>query len=320
LSSITLSIDVHGGDFGFSNMMPAIAKVLHGSDLPFRLALCGKKEDIENSILEMRLEPFVDSGRIFIVDASQEIPAGESVSRIWRNFPDSSLVRSVSIQHEGLADATLSAGDTGALFAASVFVLGREEGVTRPALAATLPTETGKTVLLLDVGASLDCNPEHLLGFGTMGYSYMKRISRDASPKVGLLNVGTEAHKGTIKIRRANEMFEKECEGYIGYVEGGDMLRGNCSVVVCDGFIGNALLKNSESLFNFIKKQIAGSISGSASAKLDLFNSEIYGSVPILGLNGHVFKAHGGSSVNALSHAIATALKTVYLLREPEKA
>lgn len=300
-------------------MMPAIAKVIQQSDNLFRLALCGRKEDIEKSISEMRLECYMDSGRIFIVDAPQEIPADESVSRIWRNFPDSSLVRSVSLQHEGLADATLSAGDTGALFAASVFILGRAEGVSRPALAATLPTETGKTVLLLDVGASLDCNPEHLLGFGKMGFSYMKRISHNDLPKVGLLNVGTERHKGTAKIRRANELFEQSCEGYVGYVEGGDMLRGNCSVVVCDGFIGNALLKNSESLFSFIKKQISGSISGVASAKLDLFNSEIYGSVPILGLNGHVFKAHGGSSVNALTHAIVTALKTVHLLRDSEK-
>ena len=320
MSSITLSIDVHGGDYGIQNVMPAVAKVLRESNQTFRLALCGRKSEIEQTISEMRLDSFVESGRIFIVSAEQEVPKGESVSRIWRNYPESSLVKAIAIQNDGIANASLSAGDTGALFASSVFVLGRQDTISRPALAATLPTETGKTVLLLDVGASLDCNPEHLLGFGQMGYAYMKLLNREQDPKIGLLNVGTEEHKGTVKIRRANELFVQSCPGYIGYVEGGDMLRGNCSVVVCDGFIGNALLKNSESLFSFMKKQIAGYISGSASAKLDLFNSEIYGSVPILGLNGHVFKAHGGSSINALTHAIATALKTVYLLSESEKA
>lgn len=320
MSSRTLAIDVHGGDVGITNVMPAIAQVLNSSDGDFTLALCGVKSEIENHISNLRLGSFLESGRIFIIDAPQVVPPGESVSRIWRNYPESSLVRAVSCQKEGLADATLSAGDTGALFAASVFLLGREEGVTRPALAATLPTEAGGTVLLLDVGASLDCNPEHLLNFGQIGYRYMKRLDNLNEPSVGLLNVGTESHKGTAKIRHAHTLFSESCPGYYGYVEGGDMLKGKHSVVVCDGFIGNALLKNSESLFSFMKRQIAGALSGQVSKRLEMFNSEIYGSVPILGINGNVFKAHGGSSINAITHAVATALKTVYLLHESDKA
>lgn len=320
MSSITLAIDVHGGDAGITHVMPAVAQTLQLSKGDFRLALCGIKEEIENQISELRLDSFLESGRIFIVDSPEVVPEGESVSRIWRNYPNSSLVKAVSLQKEGVAHATLSAGDTGALFAASVFLLGREKGVGRPALAATLPTETGRTVLLMDVGASLECKAEHLLGFGQIGYRYMQQINGEESPSVGLLNVGVESHKGTHKIRKANALFEKQCPGYTGYVEGGDMLRGNHSVVVCDGFVGNALLKNSESLFSFMKRHVADGLSGKANARLELFNSEIYGSVPILGLNGTVFKAHGGSSVNALTHAVATALKTVYLLGESGKA
>lgn len=320
MSSRTLAIDVHGGDAGIANVMPAVAQVLNSSKGDFSLALCGIREEIENYVSNLRLGSFLESGRIFIVDAPQVVPAGESVSRIWRNYPESSLVKAVSCQKEGIADATLSAGDTGSLFAASLFLLGREEGVSRPALAATLPTEAGGTVLLLDVGASLECKPEHLLNFGQMGYRYMKRLESSKEPSVGLLNVGTESHKGTAKVHRAHALFQESCPGYSGYVEGGDMLRGKHAVVVCDGFIGNALLKNSESLFSFMKRQIAGALSGQVSKRLEMFNSELYGSVPILGINGNVFKAHGGSSTNAITHAVATALKTVYLLHESDKA
>ncbi len=320
MSSKTLAIDVNGGDVGITNVMSAVAQVLQVSRMDFRLALCGAEEQIKSMIKKLRLDSFVESGRIFIVDAHQVVPPGESISRIWRNFPDSSLVRAVSMQKDGDADATLSAGDTGTLFAAAVFLLGRAEGVSRPALAATLPTEKGKTVLLLDVGASLECKAEHLLNFGQIGYNYMRRLNGEVSPLVGLLNVGTEVHKGPARIRAANELFEKSCPGYAGYVEGDDVLRGDHSVVVCDGFVGNVLLKNSESLFSFMKRQIVDSLSGSASKRLEIFNFEIYGSVPILGINGNVFKAHGGSSVNALTHAVVTALKTVYLLHESDKA
>ncbi len=300
--------------------MPAIAQVLQLCGDNFKIALCGHSEQIHKEITRIRLDSFLESGRIFIVDAPDVVPEGESISRIWRKYPNSSLVKAVALQRDGMAHATLSAGDTGTLFAASLFLLGREEGVARPALAATLPTENGSTVLLLDVGASLECKAEHLLGFGQIGYRYMQSINNESSPKVGLLNVGTEEHKGTTKIRNANTLFTKSCPGYTGYVEGGDILRGDHAVVVCDGFIGNALLKNSESLFSFMKRQIAGSLSGDVSKKLDMFNSEIYGSVPILGINGAVFKAHGGSSVNALTHAVATALKTVQLLSESDKS
>jgi len=301
-------------------MIPAIAQVLKLGGDNFKIALCGRSNVIQEEIQKLRLGSYLESGRIFIVDAPDVIPQGESVSRIWRKYPNSPLVKAVALQRDGTANATLSAGDTGTLFAASLFLLGREEGVSRPALAATMPTENGSTVLLLDVGASLECKAEHLLGFGQIGYRYMQSINRESTPKVGLLNVGTELHKGTSKIRYANTLFSESCPGYTGYVEGGDILSGNHSVVVCDGFIGNALLKNSESLFSFMKRQIAGSLSGDISKKLDMFNSEIYGSVPILGINGVVFKAHGGSSTNALTHAVATALKTVQLLSESDKS
>ncbi len=320
MQSITLAVDVHGGDVGVTQVIPAVAQVLQLSSDNFTIALCGRTKEIQEEITKIRLDSFLESGRIFIVDAPEVVPAGESMSRIWRKYPNSSLIKAVSLQKEGIAHATLSAGDTGVLFAAALFLLGREKGVSRPALAATMPTETGSTVLLLDVGASLECKAEHLLGFGQIGYRYMQSINQDKNPKVGLLNVGSEPHKGTTKIKYANELFTQSCPGYTGYVEGGDILRGDHAVVVCDGFIGNALLKNSESLFSFMKRQIAGSLSGDVSKRLDMFNSEIYGSVPILGINGAVFKAHGGSSTNALTHAVATALKTVQLLSESDKS
>lgn len=315
MPSITLSIDIYGGDGGITYVMSAVAKVLCMVDGDIAFALCGKEEDIIPHIKSLRLEPFLDSNRIFIVE-SYKIPMGTtSTSRVWRTYPESSLVKSIQLQKDGIADATLSAGDTGAIYATSIFTLGRADGISRPALAATMPSEAGKTVLLLDVGASLDSKPEHLFNFGEIGFDYIKKINGEEKPNVGLLNIGSEDYKGTKKIREAAQLLQKNCLGYNGYVEGDGILKGDNSVVVCDGFVGNVVLKNSEQLFRFMRKLVSGSLNEPASKKLEIFNSEIYGSVPILGIKGNVFKAHGGSSVNALVHAITTALKTLYLLK-----
>jgi glycerol-3-phosphate acyltransferase PlsX len=320
LSSITLAIDIHGGDRGIDFMMPAIATVINGSGSSLNFILCGVKSEIEESIKTLRLDSLYESGRILIEEATNTSQEETSISRIWRTHPDSSLVKSISLQQDGRAHATLSAGDTGALFASSIFLLGKEDGVSRPALAATLPSEAGRTVLLLDVGASLDCRAEHLANFGKIGFDYMSKMCRGVTPKVGLLNVGKESYKGTAKIKEVNTILEAMNINYSGYIEGSDILTGEHTVVVCDGFSGNLILKNSEQLFRFMRKMVEKSLSEPAAKRLDVFNSEIYGSVPILGIRGNVFKAHGGSSINALTHAVATAVKTVYLLQESKQA
>ena len=316
MSTIALAIDIHGGDNGIEYMMPALALVINVSrDSSVLFTLCGERDEIEEKIVQLRLEDFYKSGRISIVQATKLPNANTSLSRIWRKHPDSSLVKAIELQRDGVVDATLSAGDTGALFASAIFLLGREDGVSRPALAATLPSENGSTVLLLDVGASLDCNATHLANFGTIGYNYMKRIQPQLDPSVGLLNVGREEYKGTAKIKEVDRLLRDSGINYKGFIEGGDILTGEYNVVVCDGFSGNLILKNSEQLFRFMRRMVSDGITGSAAKRLDILNSEVYGSVPILGTKGNVFKAHGGSSVNALSHAIGTAVKSLQLLK-----
>jgi glycerol-3-phosphate acyltransferase PlsX len=269
---------------------------------------------MSENIKEMSLEQEIASGRISFFHAPQVIPDDETVSRVWRNYQNSSLVASIALQKEGVVDASLSAGETGALFSTALFLLGREKGVSRPALAATLPTQTGQNVLLLDVGANLECRGSHLVDFAKLGEKHMRALRGGVAPRVALLNVGHEASKGTRAVRECAEILSSDLENYVGFIEGSYLLSGDADVVVCDGFTGNAMLKLSESVFQFVKKHLAESLTGEALDKMELFNADLYGSVPVLGVNGHVFKAHGGSSINALTHAIITAVKTVYLV------
>jgi len=276
---------------------------------PFAVCLCGE----EGRIRRVMADIGEDAERCgFAIEHCPEvISEGDRRSTVWKTKKGSSIVRCVALQKEGLSDASVSAGDTGVLIGSALFILGCVDGVARPALAAFIPTPK-KPVLIMDVGANIDCRAELLAGFARLGCEYVGRVRGGKAPKAALLNVGSEPHKGPPAVRAAAELLEG-CENYIGFIEGNKVFSGEADVVVCDGFVGNALLKACESFYALTAEFLADSKETYEllSQKISALNPESYGAVPFLGIKGTVLKAHGGSSVTSIKNAVLTAVRAV---------
>lgn len=306
-----LAIDVESGDFG---PQVIIAGILHARQMvhePLKVYICGKR----SAILQVvdSLDAYTQLGDFEIVDCCGVIQKEEQRATVWKRRTNASIVRCITLQKERVVDASISAGDTAILMGAALFILGRGQGVVRPALAAFLPTIKKKPALLLDVGANLNCRTEYLDSFAAMGSRYVSRFFGIQTPKVALLNIGKEAGKGTRIIAEAHQALQKSCEGYIGFVEGNDVLVGDADVVVCDGFCGNVLLKACESLHRLVGSVLEDKVKLSQMFKENMMvlDPENYGAVPFLGIQGTVLKAHGGSSSRAIANAILTAITAV---------
>ncbi|HML39028.1 MAG TPA: phosphate acyltransferase PlsX [Bacillota bacterium] len=256
--------------------------------------------------------------KITVVHASQVIESEDAPVKAVRTKQDSSMVRGITMVKNGEADLFVSAGNTGAIMAAGLFILGRIQGIDRPAIASTYPI-LGKSgvSLLVDSGANAECKPNNLLEFATMGSIYMEKVLNTKKPTVGLVNIGTEESKGTTVLKAAFEMLSKSHLNFIGNVEARDIPKGACDVVVCDGFVGNIILKLTEGLaWNILKllkqKFTSGAVSKMGalllSGKLKELKSEFdyseYGGAPILGVKGAVVKMHGSSGANAVKNTI----------------
>jgi glycerol-3-phosphate acyltransferase PlsX len=224
---------------------------------------------------------------------------------------DSSLVQCVELQKKGLADASVSAGNTGAFMGAALFGLGRIECVCRPAIAIAIPTVTGQS-LMLDMGANADCRPQHLFEFARMGQIYVERMWNIQNPKVGLLSVGEESSKGNEAVVTCHQLLLKSNMNFIGNVEGNDILFGKSDVISCDGFVGNVLLKFYESIPGLLKSTL-GDLLRNEKAKgfLEKFNKESYGGAELLGINGVVIVSHGSSTPISIKNALDKACKMV---------
>lgn len=308
-----LAIDVHGGDFGAETLIKGVISALDERREPFIVHLCGDKNIINHTLNSLKFSEKIEDNRLIIEHCPQSMSSRDIPSRVWKSKSDSSIVRCISLQKEGKVNGSLSAGDTRILMGASIFILGRLKNVTRPALAAFIPTTSHRPSLLIDVGANLNCRTDHLVAFGKMGYQYVKNLFSIENPSVALLNIGKEPSKGTRTIVDAGNVLTDECGGYGGFIEGGRVLAGDADVIVCDGFAGNVLLKACESfyclsmavlgknreLISIMKKQIA------------ILNPENYGAAPLLGIKGTVFKAHGSSSSRAIANAILMAIKAI---------
>lgn len=273
--------------------------------------MCGNRRRIETVIDELGAAERL--GDVEIVECNDIIDPGERRASVWKKQTGAAVVRCITLQKEGAADASISAGDTAILMGAALFILGRTEGALRPALGAFLPTVGKKPVLLLDVGANLNCRAEHLVSFAMLGERYVNRFRGVPQPAVALLNIGKEAVKGTREITDAGTVLAGKCTGYTGFIEGNDVLTGDADVVVCDGFSGNVLLKACESFH-----RLAGSVLGEAAVldveykrRMMILDPDSYGAVPFLGIDGTVLKAHGGSSSRAIANAIAAAVTAV---------
>jgi len=254
--------------------------------------------------------------RLQIVHAPERINSSDSPAAAVRRKRESSIVVGIKLHQEGEADAFVSAGSTGAVMAASLFFLRRLPGVDRPAIGTVLPTATGPT-LMLDAGANVDCKPHHLVQFAHLGKIYAQDLMGVHRPRVGLLNIGEEPEKGNELVVETHRMLQGESTlHFVGNVEGREIIRGACDVLVCDGFSGNLLLKFYESVAGFVIGLLKREVEHSA---VDLNFEEVFrvldyseiGGAPLLGVNGISIISHGESTPKAIRNALGVAAQAV---------
>lgn len=285
----------------------------------FDITLIGDEEEIRR-ILEA--EDY-EKERIFVKATTEVITNHDKPTEAIRTKKDSSMVVGFRMLKSKMGDAFLSAGNTGALLTASLLLLGRIKGVLRPALGAIIPTK-GRETLLIDAGLNSAVRPESYVQFAHFGIEYMKALYGLDDPSVGLVNIGSEDSKGTPTVRDANELLRSAGINFVGNLEGNDVINGRAKVVVCDGFVGNVLLKFFEGTGMFfleglkgvLKKNILNKVAG-AVVKKDLgdffrpMNPDIVGGAPILGVEGLVMKSHGSSKVLTIKNVIAKTVRLV---------
>ena len=248
----------------------------------------------------------------------------EAPVRAVRSKKDSSIVKGINMVKSGDGDIFISAGSTGALLSGGLFILGRIQGIDRPALASIYPIVGGEADLLIDAGANSECKPNNLLEFGIMGNIYMEKVVGRTSPRVGLVNIGTEAAKGSTLTKAAYELLEQSNMNFIGNVEAREVPKGACDVIVCDGFTGNVILKLTEGLawniLQVIKKKFTDGVKAKLGAALLIdklgelkkeFDYSEYGGAPILGVKGPIVKMHGSSNANAVKNTIVKGIPFV---------
>lgn len=303
-----LAIDAMGGDHAPKEIVLGAMKAIDVFK-DIHIVLVGDEPKIRGYLTKEE--------RISVIHTDEVILATDEPVRAVRRKKNASMVVAAKLVADGEADACISAGNTGALMAAGLFVVGRIEGIDRPALAPTLPTIGGEGFLLLDVGANVDAKPEHLLHNAIMGSIYSEKVRGIEKPRVGLLNIGTEEKKGNELSKQAFELLQQSNIHFVGNVEARDLLDGVADVVVTDGFTGNMVLKTIEgtamSVFKMLKTTLSSSIKSKLAAsvlmpdlkklKAQMDYSE-YGGAGLFGLKAPVIKAHGSSNANSLYNAI----------------
>ncbi len=262
-----------------------------------------------------------DEQRIRIVNATEVIMNTDAPVKAIRTKKDSSMVKGLSMLKNGEGDLFVSAGNSGALMAGSLFILGRIQGIDRPALATIYPILGEKPSLLVDAGANAECKPNNLLEFATMGSIYMERVLGRRNPTVGLVNIGAEETKGSTTTKATYELLSKSNVNFIGNAEARDVPYGVCEVIVCDGFVGNVILKLTEGLAMNVLRRLKKAFSDGAVAKIGAalllpklkalrkeFDYTEYGGAPILGVKGAVIKMHGSSNAKSVKNTIIKGL------------
>lgn len=263
-----------------------------------------------------------DKTKIEVLPTTEVIGTDEAPVMAIRKKRDSSLRRAIELVRDGQCDGVISAGSTGAILAGGLFIIGRMQGIDRPALAPLMPGKNGK-FMVLDVGANTDCKPKNLLQFAHMGKVYFESILGHIKPQIGLINIGTEAEKGNELTRETYQLLiADQALNFIGNVEPRDIPSGNCQILVCDGFVGNTVLKMYEgtvkTLLELIKENLKASFKGklggllirdSLRTMMKKYDYKEVGGSPFLGLNGIVIKAHGSSDAKAFKNAIDQAKK-----------
>ena len=306
-------IDAMGGDYGPEITVAGAIQAIEEFDV--NIILTGREE-----IINLELEKHGShKGSLKVVHCSEVIENTDKPSVALRQKKNSSMAVAFQLVKEGEADAVISAGNTGALLAGGLFVIGRIKGISRPALAVPFPTPNGIS-LLVDAGANAECKPNHLLDFALMGKSYMETMANVSEPSIRLVNVGIEAEKGNELSKAAYELLMNSDIPFDGNIEARDIPAGIADVVVCDGFTGNIILKLYEGVAHTFGETLKQEITRTWSRKVGAllvkpglrafkkqFDYAEYGGVPFLGVNGLLIKAHGSSNIKAIKNAIRQA-------------
>jgi glycerol-3-phosphate acyltransferase PlsX len=315
---LTIAVDAMGGDHAPKAEVEGAIRAAR--DLGVKIVLVGledvvrKELELQNGHLDLPIE---------IVHASERVTMEDSAAKAVRSKTNSSIRVASRMVRDGKAQGFVSAGNTGAVMATAKMVQGVVSGVQRPALVAVLPTAVeGKPVVLVDVGANVDCTPRMLGQFAVMAEIYSRVILGQPNPRVGLLSIGEEEHKGNELTHAATPVFKGLNLNFVGNVEGSDLYNGNVDVIVCDGFVGNVALKVSEGLGDMVKHLLREALESTISGKIGYaisknafatFKKRLdyseYGGAPLLGVKGVTIICHGRSNANAIKNAINIAAK-----------
>ncbi len=313
-----IALDAMGGDFAPRSPVRGTLKFLENSSSNVEVILVGDK-----NILNQELGKSIPNG-IRIHHTTQVVNMHDHASKAIKSKPDSSIVQGINLVKDGVADAFVSAGHTGAIMATSLLTLGRIENLRRPALAAYIPTPKGGKILC-DVGANPDARPEHMLQFAIMASTYFDHVERKINPKIALVNIGTEPTKGSELYQETHKLLKNELnDDFIGNVEGRHLLDSQADILVCDGFVGNTILKFAESWVNLFIKQLNKQITHKKYYQMTarilepvfsnlkkLYDYEEFGGVPLLGVNGVIIVSHGTSSPKAVKNSLIAAQKCI---------
>lgn len=316
---MVIALDAMGGDH--APHVPVEAACLAVDEFPdVHVALFGPAELITAELA--RLGRSTSDGRLIVEHASEVVEMTDSPGKVVRSKTDSSLLRAIDMHQSGSASAVVSAGHTGVQMAASYMKLGLIKGVRRPTIGGLFPKGNGTFAILLDVGANTDCKPINLLQFAVMGSVYMELLAGVKNPRIALISIGEEKTKGNELVLATHYLLEQSGLNFVGNVEGRDLLSDKADVMVCDGFVGNVILKLSESLFHTFMARMAGSNGNgpppAALGKLaKQYDYSEIGGVPLLGVNGVSVICHGGSPAKAIKNAIREA-RAMVLKNLPE--
>ncbi len=314
--SVTISVDAMGGDHGIAVTIPACCDFLH--DHPdANVIVVGDPSLLAEAIRKCDASL---SGRIQVIGASEVVLMDDPIEVALRRKKDSSMRVAIEQVQEGKADAVISAGNTGALMAISRYILKTLDGIDRPAIATAIPNELGRGTTVLDLGANADCEPIHLLQFAQMADVMLRVVNGNPNPSIGLLNIGEEVIKGNEVVKQTAELLRQSNLNFYGNVEGNDIFKGTTDIVVCDGFVGNVVLKASEGLAKMMSGMIRQEFGRSLLTKLmglaallplgrvrKRVDHRRYNGAVLLGLRGCVIKSHGSADRFAFKVALDRA-------------
>ena len=314
-SNCTIAVDAMGGDFAPKNVVLGSIQAMKenpGMDV----LLVGRKEDIQKVLAEEGLSFKAEN----ITHTDQVIDMHDSPTAALKSKKDSSIVVGAQLVKDKKADAFVSAGNTGAVMAAGTLIMGRIPGIGRPTIGATIPTSLGGICSVYDAGASVDSKPRHLFEYAILGTIFAREIRGIQKPKVGLLSVGEEKSKGNELTFETYKLLEKSGLNFVGNVEGRDILKGEVEVILCDGFVGNIILKFAESVPTFLKAKLKAyadkgiinalkilAFKGTLKEVLKDMDYQYYGGVPLLGVNGICIIGHGSSTPLAIKNMVVRA-------------